>query len=90
MPESLEPAAPPADGRYDVMVIEVDPAPPPARTVRLELVITAGPIKGHLVTVDLAAEAIGADSTVDPLDALGRPGRLDVVDGRPTLRLDDG
>lgn len=68
------------DGTYDVIVVDVDDIDD--ATVHIELVITAGDAKGDVVSVR------GTRPRADSLSLLGEPGRLDVVDGRPSLTLD--
>ncbi len=83
-------ADPLPDGGYDVLVVDasvdasIDESPGAGpSTVRIELVITAGPSKGETVAVraDLA-------SHTHPLDLLGLPGRITVIGGRPAFTLD--
>jgi hypothetical protein len=73
------------DGTYDVFVVdaeEVPAAPGQPATLRLDLTILAGPHKGEVVTT----QAVGL--RIDELDALGLPGTLTVVDGRPSVTID--
>ena len=68
-----------ADGTYDVIVVDADQDGP---AVRLDVTILDGSHKGEVVSV--RAEGLA----VDPLDCLGLPGTLTVVDGAPAVRLE--
>ena len=69
-----------ADGTYDALVVDATSRPDGA--VGIELTIVAGPAKGEVVTV----VALGLPG--DPLDLLGVPATLTVVDGAPSLQLE--
>jgi len=84
------------DGDYDALVIDAEEAdgdaphddrgaggtgPRPA-TVVLELTLVAGPHKGHVVRV--RASGLGRPA----LDLLGLPATLHVIDGQPSVALD--
>lgn len=68
------------DGVYDVIVVDAGEAPDGA--VSLELAVLAGPSKGEVVS--LRRPPGGAD----PIDLLGIPGTITVIDGRPTVHLE--
>jgi hypothetical protein len=67
------------DGTYDAIVVDGERD---ADGLRLELAITAGPHKGDVVAVRAAS------LRVDPLDALGLPARLFVLEGVPRVELE--
>ena len=67
------------DGEYDGIVVDADLD---GDAVLLEVTVLAGPHKGEVVAV----RAVGLD--VDPLDALGSPVTLQVVDGAPRVTFD--
>ncbi len=71
------------DGTYDVFVFDAEDDESDPDLLRLGVTILAGERKGDVVA--LAARGLGVDS----IDAIGMPGTLTVVDGRPTLRIDD-
>ncbi|MEL7208519.1 MAG: hypothetical protein AAGK32_09870 [Actinomycetota bacterium] len=68
------------DGVYEAMV--VDAVDRPDGFVMLDLVVTAGALKGEVVSV--AASGPGLDA----VDVLGLPARLTVTDGRPHVDLE--
>src|SRR3954468_6153783 len=68
-----------ADGNYDAIVVDAEED---EHGVRMELTITAGAQKGEVVAVRSDA------GTFDPLDILGIPARLVVVDGAPRVELE--
>ena len=68
-----------ADGRYDVMVVDVGEIGPGVAS--LTVVLLAGDLKGHVV--DVSGPVSG-----DAVDALGLPGVLIVAEGRPSLALE--
>ena len=67
------------DGEYDGIVVDAEVE---GDAVRLEVTVLAGPHKGEVVAV----RAVGLG--VDPLDALGMPVTLVVVDGAPRVTFD--
>jgi hypothetical protein len=69
------------DGSYEVLVVEVVPAPSRAG-MQLELVLVTGPHKGEVVRV--RAQGLCRD----PVDLLGLPATLTVSKGEPELRFD--
>ncbi len=71
------------DATYDVIVVD---AARDGDVVRLSIVVTAGPHKGVVATLRRPARVPGED----PIGLLGTPGRLQVVEGRPHLRLEGG
>jgi hypothetical protein len=73
------------DGTYDAIVVDAEPGPADG-AVRLELAIAAGPRKGELVGVTATGPAY-ADR--DPLDLLALPATIVVLDGTPTVTIDD-
>ena len=70
-----------ADGSYEVLVVEVVPAPSRAE-MQLELALVTGAHKGDVVRV--RAEGLRRD----PVDLLGLPATLIVSEGEPELRFD--
>lgn len=54
-------------------------------SVAIEVVVTTGPQKGEVVTVEFSAAITEAEA----LEALGLPGTLVVKGGQPQLELDD-
>jgi hypothetical protein len=68
------------DGSYEVLVVEVVPAP--SRGIQLELALVTGSHKGEVVRV--RAEGLRRD----PVDLLGLPATLIVNKGEPELRFD--
>ena len=70
-----------ADGSYEVLVVEVVPAPSRAG-MQLELALVTGPHKGEVVRV--RAEGLRRD----PVELLGMPATLIVTKGEPELRFD--
>lgn len=69
------------DGDYDVIVVDADPGPG-ASELRLELAILGGAHKGEVIS--MRAAGLG----VDELEVLGMPGTLTVLEGDPTVLLD--
>ena len=68
------------DGEYDVIIVDTENID--ARTLRIDVALTSGPLKGDVVSiraVDLARDAI---------DILGIPATLSVVDGVPRLHFE--
>jgi hypothetical protein len=68
-----------ADGTYDALVVDAE-----SRTdgrLACELTVLAGPHKGDVVSVV-------ADLAHDPVDLLGLPATIVVVDGRPHVTLE--
>jgi len=79
-----------ADGMYDVLVVDITIEDSAADNlievpVAIEIVITAGPQKGHVTTVEFSAAVTEAEA----LEALGLPGTLVVENGLPQLQLDE-
>lgn len=73
------------DGSYDVMVIDAESdggGDDPDRSIALELAIASGARRGEMVTV--TAHDLGRD----PLDLLGVPATLTVIDGVPRVDLE--
>jgi len=66
------------DGTYDAIVVD---AVDDENGARMELTITAGTHKGDVVAVRSEA------GTFDPLDVLGIPARLVVVNQSPRVEL---
>jgi hypothetical protein len=69
------------DGTYDVLVVDAAEGSGPG-VVGLELTVLDGTHKGEVVKVT----ASGIER--DPLDLLGIPGTLVVVDGEPRVHLE--
>ena len=69
------------DGNYDVLVVGADPVEGAPDVTSLDLTIVSGEAKGEVVSV--RASGLG-----EPLDLLGIPGTLTVVDGQPSVRLE--
>jgi hypothetical protein len=67
------------DGTYDVVVTDVHVDDDD--TVVIELAISAGPAKGNTISLRSAMSD-------EPIEWLGLPGTLRVVDGAPSFRLD--
>ena len=68
------------DGEYDVIIVDTENID--ARTLRIDVALTSGALKGDVVSiraVDLARDAI---------DILGIPATLLVVDGVPRLQFE--
>lgn len=77
------------NGTYDVIVVDAEVDSSSALPfIRLDLVITAGPVKGDIVTVRLSSAGSPAIDETEALEALGIPGVLDVVEGEPRVTLD--
>lgn len=74
-----------ADGTYDVFVVDAAEAALDDGTevVHLELTITSGERKGEVVA--LAASGLGRSE----IDLMGMPATLTVIDGAPTVTIDD-
>jgi hypothetical protein len=68
------------DGDYDCVVVDV--SRDEDDVVVVELAIASGAFKGHTVALRSAMQD-------EPLDWLGAPGTLHVVDGTPRFRLED-
>lgn len=75
-----DPPAGLADGSYDALVVDATAADD--GSVGVELTIVAGEAKGEVVA--LRAEGL----TGDPLDLLGVPATITVVDGAPSVRFE--
>jgi hypothetical protein len=69
-----------ADGTYDAVVVDAEPADD--GSCRFELTILAGPHKGEVVALRRAGLADRA------LDLLGIPATLTVSNGTPTVRFE--
>ena len=67
------------DGDYDCVVVDV--TRDEDDVVAIELAIASGASKGHTIRLRTAMHD-------EPLDWLGLPGTLHVVDGVPRFRLD--
>lgn len=76
------------DGTYDIIVIDADHLADGASdggagsVVRLDLTILAGTHKGEIVSM----RAVGLG--IDEITALGLPGTLTVLQGKPSVVLD--
>ena len=68
------------DGDYDVVVVDV--TRDDDDVVVVEVAIASGAAKGTTIRLRSAMQH-------EPLDWLGMPGTLHVVDGAPRFRLDD-
>lgn len=68
------------DGHYDVFVVDVEEID--AMSLRIEVAIVTGAQKGEVFAMR------GPMLAEDPIELLGLPGTLDVVDGVPRLRVD--
>ena len=68
-----------ADGTYDAIVVDAERV---EDGIRLELTITAGPMKGEVVAVR------AAHLTMDPVNTLGIPARIVVTNNRPRVELE--
>ena len=68
------------DGDYDVSVVDAENID--ARTLRIDVAVTSGALKGDVVSI----RAI--DLERDAIDMLGVPATLTVVDGVPRLRFE--
>jgi hypothetical protein len=68
------------DGTYDAIVFDVDEADDGA--VVISLTIAAGPHRGEVV--ELRSTSLAGD----PIELLGIPATLTVVDGRPSVRFE--
>ena len=75
-----DPPASLADGSYDALVVDATAADD--GSVGVELTIVAGEAKGEVVA--LRAEGLAGD----PLDLLGVPATITVVDGEPSVRFE--
>jgi hypothetical protein len=67
------------DGTYDAIVVDVDDSD---GAVRVELALASGPNKGEVVAVR------GSFGAAEPLDLLGLPATLVVVDGEPSVTVE--
>lgn len=72
--------APLPDGTYDAIVVDADDVGDGVTSV--ELTVLAGPHKGQVL------ELRGPRGDRDPIDLLGVPATITVVEGRPRLRLE--
>jgi len=68
------------DGVYDVMIVDV--AVEEHHPVRIDVVVTAGPHRGEVVSLRTSA------MQRDPLGLLGLPASVTVTDGTPDLQVD--
>ena len=68
------------DGHYDVFIVDAEAID--ANTMRVELAMVTGAQKGDVFAMR------GPLLADDPIDLLGLPGTLDVVDGVPRLRIE--
>lgn len=68
------------DGTYDAIVVDAAEADDGA--VALELTVLAGELKGRVL------EVRGPGRGSDPIDLLGVPATITVVDGSPRVRLE--
>ena len=68
------------DGRYDVLVVDAEAID--EETMRVELAMVTGDDKGDVFALR------GPRLADDPIDLLGLPGTLVVVDGVPRLEVD--
>ena len=75
-----DPPAGLADGSYDALVVDATAADD--GSIGVELTIVAGEAKGEVVA--LRAEGLARD----PLDLLGVPATITVVDGAPSVRFE--
>lgn len=73
-----------ADGTYDAIVVDAEEGAEPG-SMRLELAIASGPLKGEVVSVTGTDPAY---ATSDPLDLLAIPATILVTDGSPTVTLE--
>ncbi|MBV8690463.1 MAG: hypothetical protein JOZ37_17070 [Actinobacteria bacterium] len=74
------------DGTYDAFIIDAEEIFEEKRdrgVLHLEITITSGARKGEVVRV----RAEGMD--VDAINVIGMPATLTVVDGQPSVRVDD-
>ena len=73
------------DGTYDAFVVDAESglADDGTEHMHLDLTILSGEQKGNLVSVTAA----GLPGT--EIDLMGMPATLTVVDGMPTVRIDD-
>jgi hypothetical protein len=69
------------DGRYDVFIVDAETID--ETTMRVELAMVTGDDKGDVFAIR------GPHLAADPVMLLGLPGTLVVVDGVPTLQVDD-
>lgn len=70
------------DGTYDAIVVDADDGPS-GDAVVVELAVASGPDRGLVITIS----ATGLGRTA--IDLLALPATITVVDGRPTVELDD-
>ncbi|HUP86956.1 MAG TPA: hypothetical protein VM143_14980 [Acidimicrobiales bacterium] len=68
------------DGRYDVFVIDAETID--ESTMRVEIAMVSGDDKGNVFAVR------GPHLARDPIDLLGLPGTLIVIDGVPRLEVE--
>jgi len=74
------------DGTYDAFIIDAEEIFEEIRdrgVLQLEITITSGARKGEVVRV--RAEGMGTDA----ITLIGMPATLTVVDGQPSVRVDD-
>jgi hypothetical protein len=69
-----------ADGRYDVFIIDAEIID--ATTMRVELMMVNGEDKGNVFALR------GPLLAPDPIELLGLPATMTVVDGMPTVHVD--
>ncbi len=67
------------DGEYEVVVIDVESVD--ATTSRVDVVLVTGARKGDVMSV------LARNLTTSPLDLMGLPATLRVIDGAPRLDL---
>jgi len=68
------------DGTYDAVVVDVGPGDDGA--VAVDLAIAGGPHRGDVVRV------VERDHEGDPIELLGLPATITVVDGQPSVRFE--
>ncbi len=69
-----------ADGRYDVIVVDVETID--ESTIRIDLAMVQGDRRGEVIAIR------GPSSQRDPLDLLGLPGVIVVDGGNPRLVIE--
>ena len=70
------------DGSYDAFVINADDLPGPEVTTALELTITSGEFRSETLALT-APTRLG-----EPVDLIGMPATLTILDGSPSVRID--